>query len=144
TLEPCGVLVCIGRLSGRSVGKSLVHLVGWHWRRGAGAWTPRHRIVTRLAGASISVTLMTALARGGIGIGQVLGALWILAVFGLLISLVQDLRGQATPYLLVFIGVELAIPAFVGFRLIRRPTARLARWSAVLAAFALFDAVMFA
>ena len=67
---------------------------------------------------------MTALARGGIGIGQVLGALWILAVFGLLISLVQDLRGyQATPYLLVFIGVELAIPAFVGFRLIRRPTA---------------------
>ena len=88
---------------------------------------------------------MTALARGGIGIGQVLGALWILAVFGLLISLVQDLRGyQATPYLLVFIGVELAIPAFVGFRLIRRPTARLARWSAVLAAFALFAAVMFA
>jgi uncharacterized membrane protein len=82
---------------------------------------------------------------GRIGIGQALGAIWMLGAFGLFFAVALDvLAGRATFVLVPFIAGELAIPAFIGFRLIRRPTARLARWSAFLAAVALFAAVMFA
>ena len=82
---------------------------------------------------------------GRIGIGQVLGAIWILGAFGLFFALALDVLTGRVPFEVVpVVALELAIPVFVGFRLIRRPTARLARWSAVLAAVASFAAVMFA
>jgi len=82
---------------------------------------------------------------GRIGIGQVLGAIWILGAFGLFFALALDvLTGRASFAVVPVVALELAIPVFVGFRLIRRPTARLARWSDVLAAVASFAAVMFA
>jgi hypothetical protein len=82
---------------------------------------------------------------GRIGMGQVLGAMWILGAFGLFFALALDvLTGQVPFEVVPVVALELAIPVFVGFRLIRRPTARLARWSAVLAAVASFAAVMFA
>ena len=88
---------------------------------------------------------MTGLARLGIGMGQVLGAIWILGAFGLFFALALDVLTGRVPFEVVpVVALELAIPVFVGFRLIRRPTARLARWSAVLAAVASFAAVMFA
>jgi hypothetical protein len=82
---------------------------------------------------------------GRIGIGQVLGAIWILGAFGLFFALALDvLAGRATFDLVPIIALELAIPVFIRFRLLRRPTARLARWSAAMAVLALFAAVMFA
>ena len=94
---------------------------------------------------------MTGLGRGRVGIGQVLGALWILAGLGLLIALALDLLASRVAFdpavmipLAVMLALELAIPLFLGYRLIRRPTARLARWSAALAGVALFGAVIFA
>jgi len=44
------------------------------------------------------VSGVTGLGRGGVGIGQVLGALWMLAALGLLIALALDLLASRVTF----------------------------------------------
>jgi hypothetical protein len=88
-----------------------------------------------------------ALSSTRLRLGKLLGLGWIgasLTLLGLL--LVDDFthEGGLQPFPLALVGVELAIPVWLGTRLLRRPTRRLAMWSGWLALLAFYGSVIFA
>jgi hypothetical protein len=88
-----------------------------------------------------------ALSSTRLRLGRLLGLGWIgasLTLLGLILLDGFNHEQGFQPFQLALVGAELAIPVWLGIRLVRRPTRRLAMWSGWLSLLALYGSVIFA